>query len=131
MSALIERSGSSRRNIAIETVDTAHLAACRRRLEAPQRRLVSEHGFTAAAGTFVLLTDAAGKLVRVLAGVDPAAPLAALAALPCHLPEGDYQLADEGVLADPIQAALGWALGAYQFTRYRKARRAPARLALR
>ncbi|EIL96570.1 leucyl aminopeptidase, partial [Rhodanobacter denitrificans] len=65
------------------------------------------------------------------AGVDPREPLAALAALPCRLPEASYHLADEGVLADPVQAALGWALGAYQFTRYRKAKRAPARLAVR
>ena len=128
MSALIERTSGHRRSIAVETVDAAHLAACRRRLTAPQRRWLGDSAFTAAPGTFALLTDASGKLVRVLAGVDATEPLAALATLPCHLPEGDYQLADEGVLADPLQAALGWALGAYQFTRYRQAKRAPARL---
>ncbi len=72
----------------------------------------------------------AGKLVRVLAGVDPHDPLAALAALPCSLPEATYHLAAESVLADPLQAALGWALGAYQFNRYRQPKRAPAQLAV-
>ncbi len=130
MSALIKRTSGTRRSVAVETVDGAHLDGCRRRLSAPQRRWLSDNGFTAAAGTFVLLTDAAGKLARVLVGVDAREPLAALASLPCNLPEGDYQLAAEGVLADPLQAALGWALAAYQFTRYRRPKRAPARLAV-
>jgi leucyl aminopeptidase len=130
MSALIERNSGNRRSTPVETVDPAHLAACRRRLSAPQRRCLSDNGFTAATGTFALLNDAAGKLMRVVVGVDVAEPLAALGLLPCGLPEGDYQLADEGVLTDTNQAALGWALAAYQFTRYRQAKRAPARLAV-
>ncbi|KRE82883.1 cytochrome C oxidase subunit II [Rhodanobacter sp. Soil772] len=130
MSALIERQPGTRHSIAIETTDAAHYAASRRRLTAAQRRWLADSGFEAAAGTFALLADAAGKLVRVLVGVDARDPLAALAALPCSLPEANYHLADEGVLADPGQAALGWALGAYQFNRYRQPKRAPARLAV-
>jgi leucyl aminopeptidase len=128
MSALIERRPGQRHGIAIETTDAAHLAASRRRLTATQRRWLGENGFEATPGSFALLPDAAGKLARVLVGVNPEDPLAALAGLPCSLPDADYQLASEGVLADPSLAALGWALGAYQFTRYRPAKRAPARL---
>ena len=130
MSALIERQPGNRHSIAIETTDAAHYAASRRRLTAAQRRWLADSGFGAAAGTFALLADAAGKLVRVLVGVDARDPLAALAALPCSLPEANYHLADEGVLGDPALAALGWALGAYQFNRYRQPKRAPARLAV-
>jgi leucyl aminopeptidase len=130
MSALIERQPGARHSIAIETTDAAHYAATRRRLTAAQRRWLSDSGFAATPGTFALLSDPAGKLVRVLAGVDPRDPLAALAALPCSLPDANYHLADEGVLTDPTQAALGWALGAYQFNRYRQPKRAPARLAV-
>ena len=130
MSALIERQPGARHSIAIETTDAAHYAATRRRLSAAQRRWLSDSGFEATAGTFALLSDPAGKLVRVLVGVDPADPLAALAALPCTLPEASYHLAAEGVLGDPALAALGWALGAYQFNRYRQPKRAPARLAV-
>ena len=128
MSALIERQPGARHSIAIETTDTPHYAATRRRLSAAQRRWLSDSGFEAAPGTFALLADAAGKLVRVLVGVDAQDALGALAALPGALPEANYHLATEGVLADPAQAALGWALGAYQFSRYRQPRRAPARL---
>ncbi|WP_426701016.1 leucyl aminopeptidase family protein [Rhodanobacter sp. Col0626] len=128
MSALIERQPGTRPSIAIETTDAAHFAATRRRLTAAQRRWLTDNGFEAAAGSVALLSDAAGKLVRVLVGVDPRDPLTALAALPCSLPETNYHLAAEGVLDDPAQAVLGWALGAYQFNRYRQPKRAPARL---
>jgi len=130
MSALIERKSSNRRSIAIETVDVAHLAACQRRLSAAQRRWLSELGFAARPGQLSLLADAGGKLSRVLVGVDVRDPLMALASLPTLLPSATYHLAAEGVLADTQQAALGWALGAYQFNRYRKPRRAPATLAI-
>ncbi len=130
MSALIEQRPGARHSIAIETTDAAHFAATRRRLTAAQRRSVADNGFHPGAGSVALLHDAAGKLVRVLVGVDATDPLGALAALPASLPEGSYHLAGEGVLTDTQLAALSWALGAYQFTRYRAARRAPARLAI-
>jgi leucyl aminopeptidase len=130
MSALIARQPGDRRSIAIETTDAAHLAATRRRLSAAQRRWLTDSGFNASAGTFALLADDKGKLVRVLVGVDNREPLAALAALPGTLPLADYHLAAAGVVTDTAQLALGWALGAYQFTRYRQPQRAPARLAV-
>ena len=130
MTALIERLSGKRQSIAIETTDAGHLAASRRRLDAAQRRWLDGSGFSAAPGTFALLADASGRVVRVLVGVDATDALAALAPLPLALPEGVYHLAEEGVLADRTQAALGWALAAYQFTRYRKPRRAPAQLAV-
>ena len=130
MSTLIERKTSDRHSIAIETTDAAHYAATKRRLTAAQRQWLGAFGFEAAPGTFALLPDAGGKLVRVLVGVDAGDALGALGGLPRALPEATYHLTDEGVLKDTQQAALGWALGAYEFTRYRKARRAPARLAI-
>ncbi|HEX5306553.1 MAG TPA: leucyl aminopeptidase family protein, partial [Dyella sp.] len=130
MSVLIERKSGERRSIPVEAVTAASLSAARKRLTAAQKRWLDECAFTAAPGTHALLADANGKLVRVLAGVDAAEALGALAGLPGALPEGTYHLADESVAIDAQQAALGWALGAYQFTRYRKARRAPATLAV-
>src|SRR5690606_22430997 len=50
------------------------------------------------------------------------------ASLPLRLPAGDYRLDARGLALDPAQAALGWALGAYRFSRYRAAPRASARL---
>jgi leucyl aminopeptidase len=55
----------------------------------------------------------------------------ALSTAPWLLPPGDYRLHDrEGLQLDPGAALLGWGLGAYQFTRYKKGGRAPARLVL-
>ena len=45
------------------------------------------------------------------------------ASLSAQLPDGTYRLA--GGFADPASAALAFALGAYRFTRYRKAAPAP------
>jgi len=130
MPALIERKRGERRSIPIETVTAASLSAARKRLGTAQKRWLEEWSFDGAPGTQILLADASGKLVRVLVGVDPDDALGALAALPNALPAGVYHLAEEGVALDARQAALGWALGAYQFTRYRKARREPATLAV-
>jgi leucyl aminopeptidase len=130
MSALIERSASERHGIAIETTDAAHYAATRKRLSAAQRRWLADTGFEPTAGRHTLLADASGKVVRVLLGVDVADPLTALADLPYALPEGDYHLAEQGLPLDPVLSALGWALGAYRFNRYRKPKRAPAILAV-
>src|SRR5258708_3467324 len=86
--------------------------------------------FSAEPGSVCLLPDAQGGLKRVLAGVTSATDLYALAALPLKLPQASYRLDDAGLALDAERAALGWGLGAYQFTRYRKAMRAPARLAV-
>ena len=130
MSALIAQPPGKRRSIPIETVSASHLATVKKRLEPAQRRWLGESNFAARAGSFALLSDPSGKLVRVLAGVHADDAFAALAPLPCALPQGQYHLADEGVLQDSRQAALGWALAAYQFTRYRKSAREPAQLAV-
>ena len=130
MSALIEAKSGDRHSVAIETTDAAHYNTARRRLTAAQRRWLADNAFEAKPGNVALLSDANGKLVRVLVGVDPTDALGSLAGLPKQLPEAVYHLADESVLADRRQAALGWALGAYEFTRYRKAKRGPAQLAV-
>ncbi|MEI7038263.1 leucyl aminopeptidase family protein [Fulvimonas yonginensis] len=128
-SALIERKGAAR-GVAIQTVDGTRYKDVLRGLEPAQRRWLEQTGFEPGPGRFALLPDGGGKLARVLVAVDPAEPLAALAGLPYALPAGTYHLADGGALADTRQAALGWALGAYRFDRYRKSGRAAATLAV-
>lgn len=123
MPALIARSANRRASIPIEATDVVHLAASRKRLSAAQRSWLDDNGFDAKPGSVCLVPDASGKLARVVVGVDRHEPLGALAALPLMLPPGEYALAAESVPLVPALAALGWALGAYQFTRYRKAKR--------
>lgn len=130
MSALIERRNHRHAPTPIEATDPAHLATTRKRLNAAQRAWLDENAFDGKPGSVCLLADTHGKVVRVLAGVDRHDPLSALAALPMSLPMADYALAPESVSLDAQLAALGWALGAYQFTRYRKPRREAATLAV-
>ncbi len=69
-----------------------------------------------------------GAPAAVLAGCDRRDALFGLASLPLRLPEGDYRVDSRGLDLDEAEVALGWALGSYQFDRYRKAPRKPARL---
>ncbi|TCV91611.1 leucyl aminopeptidase [Luteibacter rhizovicinus] len=128
MSSLIERKSGKHAFIPVETVDTAGMPATEGRLDATQKQWLETIGFRPTVGNVALLPDAKGGLARVLVAVDRADPLSAIAGLPYRLPVGSYELADEGVVDDRLLAALGWALGAYGFDRYRKAPRAPAQL---
>ncbi len=88
--------------------------------------------FAAKPGTVCLLPGEGGPLERVLAGVDPAEGPFAYGGLPLTLPEGRYRL-DPDPAAEAANlpgqahaAALGWALGSYDFARYRPARGFPS-----
>ncbi|MEC9368538.1 MAG: leucyl aminopeptidase family protein [Pseudomonadota bacterium] len=90
-------------------------------------------GWKPDAGTVVLVPGEGGALAGALLGLggDAAgAPSPLLAgALPGALPQGDYHFATPP--ADPTLTAIGWALGSYEFTRYRRgAAKKPRRLVL-
>ncbi|MFQ5786134.1 MAG: M17 family metallopeptidase [Alphaproteobacteria bacterium] len=89
---------------------------------------VAATGFTAEPGCHCLLPAPDGRLARVLLGVAAERDIWAYAGLPQALPEGDYRLADASAGETADDAALGWALGAYRFTRYRKPKKPLARL---
>jgi len=86
------------------------------------QRWVAESDFRARPGQICRLADDAGRLVRVLAGVDKENPLWSYAALAASLPANHYRI--EGTLSRGAAqtAALGWQLGTYEFTRYKKGR---------
>ena len=81
-------------------------------------------------GSFSLLPGVDGRLQAVAICIKRADDLWALGSLPAALPEGDYYLDALFEARQLERLALGWALGAYQFTRYKAAKRAVARLAL-
>ena len=86
-------------------------------------------GFTGRRGEICLLPDAQGGLAGALFGLgDPAqATRERLGfARAAALPEGDWYLV--APVPDPDQAALGWLLGQYRFTRYKTAPAPKARL---
>ena len=94
------------------------------RQPAATRALAAAQRFTAKPNSHILVPQDDG--IAVVAGVaDPAAPWA-LAKLAETLPEGSYRLDGAEVGAN----ALGWLLGQYRFTRYRKAEDAGPRVLL-
>jgi leucyl aminopeptidase len=114
--------------VRVIAVDEKNLAHVVRNLGKDAARWLETMAFNAAAGKFVLVPDARGNLDAVLIGVSNPDDIYALSALPQNLPRGDYRLDDAGVALNPTHAAFGWALGAYRFTRYRKAAREAANL---
>jgi leucyl aminopeptidase len=98
--------------------------------EARVRRWVESSGFEATPATHCLVPGADGSLEVVLAGMDSADDLFSLAQLPNVLPKGGYRIACDWPEARIERAALGWALGAYRFTRYKKQNEVRANLVI-
>lgn len=93
-------------------------------LTAAEARLAEVNGFKAGPRDWLGLADA------VLIGRPPALDIWSLAHLPMRLPPGDYRLESPVSAAEATAIATGWAIGCYEFTRYKAPSRAPARLVL-
>ena len=126
LAALVESQAGA---VPVTVVTRDGLVATVGALGAAAARWVDATRFTAEPGTHLLVPDSDGKSLRVLVAAGGQDPVWDLAALPEALPEGTYVLdaASDGERA--TRHALGWALGAYAFTRYRARKRPPARLA--
>ena len=93
------------------------------------RRWLTETDFKMKPGDFSLVPGTEGGLRAVVTCVKSGDDLWALGGLPAALPAGDYYLDAILESRQRERLTLGWALGAYQFTRYKAPKRAPARLA--
>jgi leucyl aminopeptidase len=120
---------SAAQAVPIFPLDAGTLADWLMQQTAANRRWLESSGFRAERGERCLIPGPDGAPAGVALGVE-GDELYALAALPLTLPPGDYALAKGPVALDPERAALGFALGAYQYSRYRKPKREPARLQL-
>jgi len=127
MHGLVE-SARGGKAVAVIGVDARCLKRVTEKLGKAAAQWVRSSGFAGEPGKFCLVPDVQGHLRAVLVGVARSDDLYSLAALPQVLPAGDYRLDDSGLALDPVRAALGWGLGAYRFSRYRKRTREPARL---
>ncbi|MGE0210819.1 MAG: M17 family metallopeptidase [Parvibaculaceae bacterium] len=123
---------AGREAIGILNVEKAGLEAALASLGTEQRAWAERNGFAADAGQWLMLPGSEGRPAKVIFGMgngggraeDPFLP----GKLARMLPEGDY--AFEGAPRQKARLwALGWLLEAYDFDRYRMAKRAPARLA--
>jgi leucyl aminopeptidase len=89
------------------------------------RNYLVSTNFSVLTHDYILLPNAQGQRHQVLVLLKEGhAPSEVLGALPYQLPEGSYKL-DEKLDERYI---LGWALGTYRFTRYKKNSRLPATL---
>ena len=81
---------------------------------------VGSTGFSANPDSTCLVPGRGGKLASVLVGVDASDDPWALAGVPDAVPAGAYHLDLKWSSRSLERAALGWALAAYRFDRYRK-----------
>lgn len=102
-----------------------NLAAWREAQPPAVQGLLAATGFTGAEGerawaplaTPTLLVGSGGRVHRWI-----------LADIPSNVEEGAYRLLNDLDAAQATEVAVGWALGAYRFDRYRSRTRAPGRL---
>lgn len=73
-------------------------------------------------GDFYLVPDDQGKLNQVVVIVDNTLSIWTIANLPLSLPAGNYFLADTLSVADREKLTIGWGLGSYQFSKYKKSK---------
>lgn len=92
------------------------------------RNWVLSLGFSAKPAELCLLCDQDGKLAGALIGLASKSSMWDIGSLSKQLPEGAYYLANELSADQQQQALIAWGMGAYHFSRYKKAQRLPAKL---
>jgi leucyl aminopeptidase len=125
---LTDRAG--RDAIPIEPIAEGGLEGWLKAQPAATRNWVAANRFLAKPGQHLLIPDREGRIGAVALGVSAEKDIWSYGALPMALPEGSYRLPDGMPEGAATAACLGWALGGYGFTRYKKREREPARLAL-
>jgi leucyl aminopeptidase len=130
--SIFVKSGAASSPLPIWFVNEANYAEVQEGLGGPNRAFADAAGFRPKAGRQLLLPGAKGQaLGAVLFGLEDASKprdpfLAGL--LPQSLPAGVYRFANDP--PDARLAALGFALGSYAFSRYRKVERREVKLDL-
>ena len=106
----------------LEVVNGKDFASWSANLSDSENQWLQRQAFTAKTGQSAWL--ASGDESRVVVGTDGVNNFKTLGSLALSLPPGDYTLVSP--LSD-LQI-MGWALGGYQFNRYKSAKRKPAKL---
>lgn len=87
---------------------------------------VANSGYKNEAGNVAIVPDQSGQIAFIICCSTDKNNLWSVASLSTQLPPGVYQFANAG---DHLpHFAMAWGLGAYQFTRYKKANREPLKL---
>jgi len=86
--------------------------------------------FSAKEGELCLIPDAQGALASAVLGLGKGEDILALATFAEQLPAGTYRFADVPQACGGANGALAWALGTYEFARYKKPKAKGAKLVL-
>jgi leucyl aminopeptidase len=130
MTVITDKKAFAKDATPILATDARRLPKLLEKLTPTQRRWVQASDFEGRPHTHCAVPGTRGEIVLVIAGVRDADDPWALAHLPLKLAAGRYALGKGPVTLGEDKAAFGWALGSYQYTRYKKARRKPADLQL-
>ena len=87
-------------------------------------------GFTAREGDVRLVPNAKGGIAAAVLGLGKNKDSLALAAFSESLPDGTYRLGEVPDWCGGANAALAWALGTYEFARYKKPKKRAVKLVL-
>jgi leucyl aminopeptidase len=121
---------NSKTSIPVELLSQSTFAVWAKRQPKPVITWLGAHDFKAMAGDFCVLSDESGKPVRVVAGISEPPSLWDIADFSRKLPKGIYRLEWQGSAAFHEWLCLGWVLGSYKYTRYKKSPKAGAQLIL-
>ena len=130
MTVITDRKAFEKTATPILATDAKRLPKLLEKLAPAQRQWLSASDFEGRPHTHCAVPGAKGGVELVVLGVRDAHDPWALASLALKLPAGRYRLGKGTLAVGEDTAAFGWALGCYQFTRYKKARRKPASLQL-
>jgi leucyl aminopeptidase len=130
MTVITDKKAFAKDATPILATDARRLPKLLEKLTPTQRRWVQASDFEGRPHTHCAVPGTRGEIDLVITGVRDADDPWALAHLPLKLAAGRYALGKGPVTIGEDKAAFGWALGSYQYTRYKKARRKPADLQL-
>jgi leucyl aminopeptidase len=116
--------------ISLHAVTAAGLKPFLARRDTRDTAYLESSGFAAKDGELRLVPGASGALACAVLGLGKGGDSLALATFSEQLPAGTYAFDDVPAEVGGTNGALAWALGTYQFTRYKKGKASGAKLVL-
>ncbi len=114
--------------VPLHAVTAAGFAKFLARRPKREAQWLKQSGFAAKEGELRLIPDASGRLAAAVLGLGKGGDTLALAAFSENLPTGTYALGDVPDDVGGTNALIAWALGTYNFSRYRKTKREAPKL---
>ncbi len=114
---------SRKDTLPLTVLDSGRVAVWRKDLPAAQRTWLDRNGFSGKPGSWSMLTDETGGPDGAVFVTGADTDVWAWSTLAAGLPAGSYRIAGRVAKTVAHDAALGWGLAAYEFTRYRPAKR--------